>query len=523
MAQARQWLAQGMSNQAVPALHQALRINPTNVEACEIMAGLAETSGSPATLQWRKRVAELAPDLTNQLKLASCAMRFESSPFPLAQQVLKNIEGAGQSNVTYHTVASILATRLNRLAEAERHLEHAMRLDPTNALHEVNLSVLQLQSQDARVAEQARERLQKHRSTPVLGLIALRSLVADGRVRQEWERAERFADELVSAPGSAFPDRLTLLAVLRENRSSRYPQVLQTAREQAATNAVTAAQFCGWLTEAGDEAEAIAWAESLPASIREQRPVQVAVARCYLRQKDWKRLENFVRGQQWGDLDFMRLAWLSRALEGQGDRTGRRLFWNRAVRLVTENAALSSLLAQTANEWGWNSETEELLWSVLNNRPVDSWVASELVRQYQAAGNTRGLLKVYTTLFSRNPSNPILKNNLAMSRMLLRTNLAAAHEHSRENYQSDPQSADFAATYAFSLFLQQQPAAALEVMRSLSRDTLEKPSTAAYYGIILASAGEREQAGQYLALARQAALLPEEKELVDAAMVAADR
>jgi hypothetical protein len=51
-------------------------------------------------------------------------------------------------------------------------------------------------------------------------------------------------------------------------------------------------------------------------------------------------------------------------------------------------------------------------------------------------------------------------------------------------------------------------------MQSLPKDKLEKPATAAYYGVLLAAKGERAEAARFLDLAKDADLLPEEKNLV---------
>jgi hypothetical protein len=51
-------------------------------------------------------------------------------------------------------------------------------------------------------------------------------------------------------------------------------------------------------------------------------------------------------------------------------------------------------------------------------------------------------------------------------------------------------------------------------MSGLTEAELRAPNTAAYYGIILAAAHRPQEAAQYLQMAEQARLLPEEEELV---------
>ena len=51
-------------------------------------------------------------------------------------------------------------------------------------------------------------------------------------------------------------------------------------------------------------------------------------------------------------------------------------------------------------------------------------------------------------------------------------------------------------------------------MRALNTTQLHDPSVAAYYGVLLAAAGDAEGAREYLKLGASAKLLPEEKALI---------
>ena len=51
-------------------------------------------------------------------------------------------------------------------------------------------------------------------------------------------------------------------------------------------------------------------------------------------------------------------------------------------------------------------------------------------------------------------------------------------------------------------------------MDKLTPDQLRDASLAAYYGVVLAAAGQKEKAREYLRRASEAKLLPEEKALI---------
>ncbi len=85
IAQARSFLAKGDYRNASLSARQALRMNSLDLEACQIMADLAERSRSPYVLDWRRRIVDAAPTVENKLLLASSALRCRPHPIPWRQ------------------------------------------------------------------------------------------------------------------------------------------------------------------------------------------------------------------------------------------------------------------------------------------------------------------------------------------------------------------------------------------------------------------------------------------------------
>src|SRR5437899_1571896 len=75
IAQAKKFIAEKDFRNASLSARRALAINPANLEACRIMALLAEIAGAPEALAWCQRIAELSPTVENKLALASMALR----------------------------------------------------------------------------------------------------------------------------------------------------------------------------------------------------------------------------------------------------------------------------------------------------------------------------------------------------------------------------------------------------------------------------------------------------------------
>jgi predicted Zn-dependent protease len=100
-----------------------------------------------------------------------------------------------------------------------------------------------------------------------------------------------------------------------------------------------------------------------------------------------------------------------------------------------------------------------------------------------------------------------------MTALLLDAKELKPHDLARQLYQQDPTNSSFAATYAFSLYVQGKNTEALKVLRQLKPQELESPSIAGYYGLILKATGSGAKARVYLDWTSKATLLPEERKL----------
>ena len=94
-----------------------------------------------------------------------------------------------------------------------------------------------------------------------------------------------------------------------------------------------------------------------------------------------------------------------------------------------------------------------------------------------------------------------------------------AYRLAREVHEQEPKNVDFAATYAFALYLQGDVEKASQLLAGFSETELERPQIAAYYGVILAGSGDFPRAAKFLDLGAKANLLPEERKLVEKAQL----
>jgi predicted Zn-dependent protease len=516
LKQAQEFFAGKDYRNATLAARQALAANPSSLEASRLMANITETLRSPEALKWRQRVVDLQPqNFTNRLQLARTAIL--QGGYPRAAQALRDVATTNQNNTAFHQMAAMVAIGLNNIGLAEQHLSEAARLDPGNKLLQLNRAIIHLQAKDQALVDGALQTLQQLYDDPVYRKDALRHLALAASRNKDFTKAQAFTQELQADPKATLEDRLLHLTLLKEGGSTNFGAYLaemegSLAKSPEQVNALTA-----WLLSNKMADEAARWLESLPDEARSQRSVALALADVFATQKDWAGLQTLLQDANWGALDFVRLALLSRAAREERQEIASQASWRAAVKAASENAKPLAALASMAQAWGWEREREELLWLLVQRFPGERWVMQALNQMYVAAGNTRGLHKLYSTQMSFDANDLVAKNNLAALSLLLNLQPARAHELAREVYSRVPSNAVFASTYAYSLHVQGKTKEGLKAMEDLSPPQLERPNIAAYYGVLLAADGEANKAKKYLDLAGKEQLLPEEKAMIEQA------
>lgn len=515
MAQARAFSAKGDYANASVSARQALILNTNNLGACQIMASLADLARSPFVLDWRRRIAEIEPTAENKLRLATAGLRYQAPPFAPSAQILEELPATASNLVVFHLVSAELALKLNRPAEAEQHFVIAAALEPTNRLHQINLAVLRLGATNESLAAAARAMLQSFRTDTNLGPVVLRWLVADAVGRKDLSAARTFSEELLRQPHASLEDQLQHLDVLKQSLTGAMPAFVESLERQYATNPPAIYGLALWMAGNGLADEAIAWIKALPEKIHAQQPVPLALNDCYAARKDWPALEEFLQEQQWKDLDFLRFAYRSLAAEKGGGGLGVEGHWRSAVREAGERPGALSALFTLADRWHRERAKDELLWHIANRFPGEKWAYRELGRLHLAAGNTRGLNKLYGAMLNSNPTDLVLKNNFAATSLLLKTGFAQAHQFAREIYAAAPREPVLVFTHAYSLHVQAKTAEGLAALQKLDAAALAKQPVALYHGLLLWAAGQTNEAAPYLDIAAAASdLLPEGKVLL---------
>ena len=517
LTHAREFFAQADYRNASLCARKVLTHHPADLEASRIMAQIAERVKSPEAVKWRQRIVELEPGrLNNRMDLIKAALT--QGDIVKARQALTGVDEAAQNTSEYHQAAALVAAAGNQFDVAERHLIEAAQLEPTHRRLQLNLAVLRLRSRDPQAAQAAEASLEQLASEPDLRLEALRQLTRNAVQKNDLAKAQLFSGRLQSESNALFDDRLLHLSILARSKNAEMKSHLARLQQEAGTRPETVLALATWMTANEMATEALRWLSGLPAKLKQQPSVAMAIADCYTARQDWAGLQVLLEEQAWAELDFLRQALLAHAAAEQKQPLAAKSKWQSAVREAADRPKALTALARMAHAWKWEKEGEDLLWLIAQRFPGERWALRDLEKSYLAQGETRGLNKVYSTLLEYDDQDLVAKNNLVTTSLLLKTQLSQAHELARQIHAAMPDQPLFATTYAYSQHLQGQTKDGLQTLEKLTSKTLETPAVAAYYGVILAAAGETNKAKKYLELARGARLLPEETALVSEAL-----
>lgn len=515
--QTQEFFERGDYKSAVLVARHLLELNQNSVAACRVMAETAELAGRGEALSWRQRVAALEPNVPgNKIALAGAALRF--GQFDLVHKTLDSIAPAARATVKYHQLAGALAIAEKQPAIAESEFAAALQLEPNNQLLVLNLATVRLTSPDAATNEKARADLMRLCEQPAVRLESLRALTSDALAHQSQASAEKWAAELKSEKNATFSDLLLYVEAAHGTETAQAGLLELQAR--AGQSPAIAASLLTWMNRHAMAQSALTWGLSLPPKIVEAQPVPLAIAEAYSFLRNWKGLEAWVEGKDWGEQECFRLAVLSHALRHLNivDRPSMEseTAWRAALKSTKARPDRLAAIAQLAEGWGYTADAEEAWWMIANGNENAKEALGALQRLYKSKQDSHGLLHVAKRALELNPADLVAANNCASLGLLLTAD-ASARRLATKLHRENPSNAIFSTTYAFALLTEGKAGDALGAMEALNEAQLRNPVVAAYYFVMLVENGNMERAHVFLPAANKAALLPEEQQLLTAA------
>jgi Flp pilus assembly protein TadD len=498
---------------AAMAAQRAYAVDPQSADACRTLAAIAEKQNSAEAIDWRRRVVALTPEsLADRLALVESALRFAQPA--IAAEALAQVPKAKQNEARYHSTAAHLALTKHDPGAAEQHFEAAMRLEPNDPRHQLELAECQLRSGDQNKRVAGRALAERVKDDPRVRLDALRVLINDS---VHWRRDSvsiELAKELDALPAATFADRLVALGILHGLKDPDFTAALTRLEGESTKSPEKAVKLVTWMNSQRLALLAIEWSKRLPSEMIGSVSFRFALADAYVRLGNWTALKVMLERGSWGRGEPVRRALQAKAARETGDEIGFEKNWAAALGAAEGDPERLKLLQAIAFRWNWPDKGTAVLWMLAKNPAARREALEALYRRYAEQRDTTGLYRALSRLVAVMPHDPALRNNFAQVALLLKAETFRARGIARELHAAHPHDAAFASTYAFALFESGDVKGAVKVMSQLTPDQLHDPSVGTYYGIVLAAAGQNDAASEYLNLAEKAQLLPEEEELV---------
>ncbi|HSI13580.1 MAG TPA: hypothetical protein VK961_16160 [Chthoniobacter sp.] len=489
---------------------RAFTADPKSVEATRLMAEIYEAQDRPEGLGWRIRVVQRAPHSTaDVLAWAKSAFRFGRRD--MALNALKSLPSDFQSKSSdFHELMAGCALGVNDLAGADLHFQKALELDRDNPVQHVNLAAFQLTySNDRATRVTAGQYLEGALNNPQARLYAARALLTLAMRSRDRTAARNFAEKLRAMPEHTFSDDLNCLEV--SIGEPAFQPALAEIEHRAETDPQWPLEVSNWLNAHGMAAETRRWFAQLPEPLQANVRLQMAVAESYLALADWNGLETFLAPLHWDEGEFLRRAMIIRSKRERSYPWEKE--WAQFAADVAAKPPDGFLLAQVMVGWKWREQALQLLWDATVQPSTNPLALQSLWDLYSQKNETREMLKVARAQVELDPSNATRKNNEAFLSLLLHGASARAERLAREATTSDPNVAEWAATYAYALHLAKKDAEAKRVLASLTPEARSRPGVGLYYAIVLAANGDEALAREALEKLDSRGMLPEERKL----------
>ena len=335
------------------------------------------------------------------------------------------------------------------------------------------------------------------------------------------------ADTLVASQGSTFADKLSRLEMLRTVKADASTAYLAEVQNIALGSPGDLYLMLMWMEQHHLALFASEWIRSLPPEQINVPPVCVAVASVFSRSAEWERLRDFLDDRNWAEWDYLRRAFLSRMLEKLGDEDTRAAQeWADAIAAArSQPDAIPRLerLVRLAIGWGWEQRAQDTMWGMVNAPLCPPWIPDALRQIAEENADAGQLQKLAALRLRADPKSAVLRNAFAFYSLLARSDSGDPHREAERLFAEHPGDESVLLTRALSLYVQGEPAGAAALTGSLPSEALKRPRTALYHAIFLTAAGESAKASEFVTVAQDWKMLPEEKTLLDRAKTIASK
>jgi len=172
-------------------------------------------------------------------------------------------------------------------------------------------------------------------------------------------------------------------------------------------------------------------------------------------------------------------------------------------------------LARLASTWNLTPDAEQLWLNVAKVPSARREALDALYALYRETNDLPNLRLTAERLHEASPEEVGLAANAARFALLLDHNAAASRDLAKQAYEKAPNDLATAVTYAFALYGIGRTAEGIKILETLPPDQLNDPHAAVYAALLYDDENQLDAANNYLALARNGPILPEEKHLLE--------
>src|SRR5205085_9050289 len=184
----------------------------------------------------------------------------------------------------------------------------------------------------------------------------------------------------------------------------------------------------------GLAAGVVKWTDNLPTAQLSSPPASVAAADAYATVKNWSRLKRRTHIGNWGDAEYLRLAYDAiaerhlRSGSGPSSSSQFETLWQSADELSRSEPERELVLARLATKWQLTSRAEEL-WVRIEENPTMRREALDNLRQlYRAKNETTKLYEVLQRLHESSPNEATITADLARLGLNLGENTESSYQ-----------------------------------------------------------------------------------------------
>lgn len=501
---------------AVLALQSILMRDPDNLQALSRLADLAESQGAPS-YEIRSRIAEADPEVVqNHIDAARAAMI--AGRIERAAHALDAVPDSTFKPVAYYNLLSAIELQNGNLENSLEAARKAAEMAPDQPNLQYNLAVLLVRQGGRDAMQEANAILLDLQQIESARPRVLKLLLSLARGAGDMDSYARLAEEVVKLPQATVAEHIPLLEVLAERERVAASDLLHALWSKSLERPTDRLILARWALANGFSDKLLTLVDSLPDARRNEDLTRIVTLDALASSEKWERILESYRDASWDNADFVRQAYLARALRETDAPESWQARWKQAVLSASENPTFLLSLYQSTRDWkGWETQQIDLLWRLIDRRIALRSALDELAKLYHQTENASGLYRVVERQFKLEPENPTYSNNYAMLNLLLEKDVETATEIAAKAHEATPADPVRISTWAFAQYRNGDPAGALATMRKLPERFLQFPSLSLYYAVILHANGKVEEAIPFAENAALGSMLDAERNLLEKA------